>query len=226
MFLDEVGDMPMPTQIKLLRVLENGEITRVGANDTKKVNVRIVSATNRNLEEAVAAGTFREDLFHRLKVVAIRIPPLRERKGDIPVLLDHFFRHFSAKYGKTIRGITPSARKILFNNDWSGNVRQLRNVAESMVVVDYDELIDLDDLPEDIGGILNVPQQRKPAIIALRDETTNATSLRELVGKPLEEIERLFINETLAAAEGNREVAAKMLNIGERTLYRKIKEAT
>ncbi|MDR3181860.1 MAG: sigma-54 dependent transcriptional regulator [Planctomycetaceae bacterium] len=224
MFLDEVGDMPMPTQIKLLRVLENGEITRVGANETKKVNVRIISATNRNLVEAVAAGTFREDLYHRLKVVTIRIPPLRERAADIPVLLDHFVRYFAAKYGKTIKGIAPPARKILFNFDWTGNVRQLRNVTESMVVVDYDGLIDMDDLPEEIGGILILPAARKQTVYALRDETTQASSLRELVGKPLEEIERLFITETLNAADGNREEAAKMLNIGERTLYRKIKD--
>jgi two-component system response regulator HydG len=225
MFLDEVGDMPMPTQIKLLRVLENGEITRVGSNETKKVNVRILSATNRNLEEAVAAGTFREDLYHRLKVVTIKIPPLRERSADIPVLLDHFVRHFAAKYSKIIKGIAPPARKILFNFDWTGNVRQLRNVTESMVVVDYDELIDMDDLPEEIGGVLSLPPERKPAMVyALKEETSHTSSLRELVGKSLEEIDRLFITETLAATDGNREEAARMLNIGERTLYRKIKE--
>jgi two-component system response regulator HydG len=228
MFLDEVGDMPMPTQIRLLRVLESGEITRVGSNETKKVNVRIISATNRNLEEAISVGAFREDLYHRLKVVTIRIPPLRERSADIPVLLDHFVRHFAAKYGKTIKGIASPARKILFNFDWTGNVRQLRNVTESMVVVDYDEIIDLDDLPEEIGGVVSLPSksEMRANIQSLNTSTdaANSGSLKDLVGKPLEEIERLFILETLQAADGNREEAAKMLNIGERTLYRKIKE--
>ncbi|MDR3196625.1 MAG: sigma-54 dependent transcriptional regulator [Planctomycetaceae bacterium] len=223
-FLDEVGDMPMPTQIKLLRVLENSEVTRVGSNTTIKINVRILSATNRNLEEAVASGSFRQDLYHRLKVVTIRIPPLRERSVDIPVLLDHFLKQFAKRYGKTIKGITPAARKILFNFDWPGNVRQLRNVAESMIVVDYDGLIDRDDLPEEIGGILMLPNS---AEVAVSDKTWNVDGLRglrELVGKPLTEIERIFIMETLQSVAGNREEAAQILGIGERTLYRKIKE--
>ncbi|MDR1963588.1 MAG: sigma-54 dependent transcriptional regulator [Planctomycetaceae bacterium] len=216
-FLDEVGDMPMPTQIKLLRVLENGEVTRVGSNSVIKINVRILSATNRNLEEAIISGTFRQDLYHRLKVVTIRIPPLRDRAADIPVLLDHFLKQFSKRYGKTIKGIVPAVRKILFNFDWPGNVRQLRNVAESMIVVDYDGLIDMDDLPEEIGGVLTLPESA-PA-------TGNTEpGLRELVGKPLAEIERLFILETLQATAGNREETAQILGIGERTLYRKIKE--
>jgi two-component system response regulator HydG len=227
-FLDEVGDMPMPTQIKLLRVLENSEITRVGSNTTNKVNVRILSATNRNLEEAVASGTFRQDLYHRLKVVTIRIPPLRDRSADIPVLLDHFLKQFSKRYGKTIRGISSTVRKILFNFDWSGNVRQLRNVAESMIVVDYDGMIDLDDLPEEIGGILTLPESNGVEGFAGQSETWNpeesSPALRELVGKSLSDIERIFILETLQATGGNREETAKILEISERTLYRKIKE--
>jgi two-component system response regulator HydG len=223
-FLDEVGDMPMPTQIKLLRVLENGEVTRVGSNATIKINVRILSATNRNLEEAVTSGVFRQDLYHRLKVVTIRIPPLRERSPDIPVLLDHFLKQFAKRYGKIIKGITPAARKILFNFDWPGNVRQLRNVAESMIVVDYDGMIDQDDLPEEIGGILTLPNSVE---IPVADKTWSidaSRGLRELVGKPLTEIEHIFILETLQSVAGNREEAAQILGIGERTLYRKIKE--
>jgi two-component system response regulator HydG len=224
-FLDEVGDMPMPTQIKLLRVLENGEVTRVGSNDTIKVNVRILSATNRNLEEAIASGTFRLDLYHRLKVVTVRIPPLRERTEDIPVLLDHFVRQFAQKYDKTIKGIAPPARKLLFGFDWLGNVRQLRNVAESMVVVDYDGIIDTDDLPEEIGGELPTVQKVNRALVQdVRSSETFSGSLGELVGKSMAEIERQFIAETLKATGGNREEAAKILDIGERTLYRKIKE--
>ncbi len=217
-FLDEVGDMPMQTQIKLLRVLENSEVTRVGSNETRKINVRLISATNRNLEEAVESGTFRRDLYHRLKVVSIRIPPLRERTADIPVLLDHFIKLFSKRYDKAIKGIVPAARKILLAFDWPGNVRQLRNVSESMVVVDFDELIDVDDLPEEVGG---TPYGDVPASATPSDETG---SLEELIGKPLVEIERRFIMETLQSVGGNREEAARLLGIGERTLYRKIKE--
>lgn len=212
MFLDEVGDMPMPTQIKLLRVLENGEITRVGSNDPIRVNVRVLSATNQSLEDAIRDGTFRNDLYHRLKVVSIRLPTLRERAEDIPILIDHFIREFAARHDKRIRGMSPAARRRLLAYDWPGNVRQLRNMIESMVVVDYDGLLDLDDLPEELAD------PTEPA------EPTTAASLTALVGKPLEEIDRMFIAETLKVAGGNREEAASMLGIGERTLYRKIKE--
>jgi two-component system response regulator HydG len=212
LFLDEVGDMPLATQIKLLRVLENGEITRVGSNDPIKVNVRTLSATNRNLEDAIAAGTFRNDLYHRLKVVTIRLPNLRERSQDVPILIDHFIRLFARKHGKQIKGVSPPARRKLLTFDWPGNVRQLRNVVESMVVVDYDGLLDMDDLPEELAE--PVEPAGEPA----------SQSLAGLVGKSLEELERLFIAETLRISGGNREEAAKMLGIGERTLYRKIKE--
>ena len=212
LFLDEVGDMPLATQIKLLRVLENGEITRVGSNDPIKVNVRILSATNRNLEDAIAAGTFRADLYHRLKVITIRLPSLRERSQDVPILIDHFIRLFARKNGKQVKGVSPPARRKLLTYDWPGNVRQLRNVVESMVVVDYDGLLDVDDLPEELAD--PVEPAGEPA----------AMSLSGLVGKSLEDLERLFITETLRATGGNREEAANMLGIGERTLYRKIKE--
>jgi two-component system response regulator HydG len=215
MFLDEVGDMPMATQIKLLRVLENGEITRVGSNETIKVNVRVLSATNRNLEDAIAAGTFRSDLYHRLKVVTIALPPLRERQQDIPLLTEHFIRQFASRHRKSIKSMSAAARMRLIAFDWPGNVRQLRNVVESMVVVDYDGVLDLDDLPTELAeGISEVSPSGGGS----------AASLATLVGKPLEEIERMFITETLTFTGGNREQAAQLLGIGERTLYRKIKE--
>jgi len=213
LFLDEVGDMPLATQIKLLRVLENGEITRVGSNDPIKVNVRILSATNRNLEEAIAAGTFRSDLYHRLKVVTIRLPSLRERIQDLPALVDHFIKLLAKKHGKTIRGMSSAARRRLLAFDWPGNVRQLRNVIESMIVVDYDGLLDLDDLPDELADPAATSGTEPPA-----------ASLAALVGKPLEELEKLFIAETLKVTGGNREEAARMLGIGQRTLYRKLKE--
>ncbi len=227
LFLDEVGDMPMLTQIKLLRVLENGEITRVGSNDPIKVNVRLLSATNRNLEEAVEQGGFRRDLYHRLKVVTLTIPPLKERTNDIPILLDHFLKLFSKKNGKSIRGVTPPARKRILAYDWPGNVRQLRNAAESMVVVDIDGRIDLDDLPDELLTPEELTAGVTPSTVArmeFSDWDDAPDSLTALVGRSLEEVEKLFIAETLKATEGNREEAAKKLAIGERTLYRKIKE--
>jgi two-component system response regulator HydG len=214
LFLDEVGDMPIATQIKLLRVLESAEITRVGSNTPVKVNVRILSATNRNLEEAIHAGTFRSDLYHRLKVITVTIPPLRQRAGDIPLLIEYFVKQFAKRHGKTIKGVSLQARMKLGAYPWPGNVRQLRNVVESMVVVDCDETLDLDDLPLELEP--DVPPAETPP----RADAVIAT----LVGKPLEEIEKLFIAETLKLTGGNREQAAALLGIGERTLYRKIKE--
>jgi two-component system, NtrC family, response regulator HydG len=215
LFLDEVGDMPMATQIKLLRVLESGEITRVGSNTPVRVNVRILSATNRNLEEAIESGGFRSDLYHRLKVVTVAIPPLRDRTGDIPLLIEHFVKQFAKRHGKTIKGMTLAARVKLGSFPWPGNVRQLRNVVESMVVVDCDETLDVDDLPLEL-------EPDVPAAVAGPVDMT--AGLQALVGKPLDEVERIFITETLKLTGGNREQAASLLGIGERTLYRKIKE--
>jgi len=215
LFLDEVGDMPVPTQIKLLRVLESGEITRVGSNDPVHVDVRILSATNRDLESAIASGAFREDLYHRLKVVTIRLPSLAERREDIPLLIDHFLKEHTKRHSKAIQGITTAARRRLLAYDWPGNVRQLRNVIESMVVVDFDGVLDLDDLPSELAP---------PADGEAVSGAGGQDGLHDLVGKSLSDIEQLFIAETLKVTAGNREEAAKMLGIGERTLYRKIKE--
>jgi two-component system, NtrC family, response regulator HydG len=217
LFLDEVGDMPLATQIKLLRVLESGEITRLGANESVKVNVRILSATNRNLEEAIAAGTFREDLYHRLKVVTVVLPRLVERREDIPLLIEHFIRQFAKRHEKQVRGMSTAARRRLMAFHWPGNVRQLRNVVESMVVVDGDGMLDLDDLPSELAEPTDAIAEATPVAPA-------TGSLSSLVGKSLEEIEISFIGETLKATGGNREEAARMLGIGERTLYRKIKD--
>ena len=217
LFLDEVGDMPMPTQIKLLRVLESGEITRVGSNTPIRVNVRILSATNRNLEDAVAAGSFRSDLYHRLKVVTIAIPTLQDRVADIPLLIEHFVRQFSKRHVKAIKGMSLAARIALGSFGWPGNVRQLRNVIESMVVVDCDGMLDVDDLPMELD-----PAGATPAASA--SAVDMHVGISALIGRPLEEVERLCITETLKLTGGNREQAAEMLGIGERTLYRKIKE--
>ncbi len=216
LFLDEVGDMPLATQIKLLRVLESGEITRVGSNSPVKVNVRLLSATNRHLEEAITAGSFRSDLYHRLKVVTIALPSLRERAADIPLLIEHFVKQFAKRHGKTVKGVSLAARMRLGGFSWPGNVRQLRNVIESMVVVDYDGTLDVDDLPLEFEP--TPPPAEPPSSIDV------PSGISSLVGRPLEEIERIFIGETLKLTGGNREQASELLGIGERTLYRKIKE--
>jgi two-component system response regulator HydG len=210
LFLDEIGDMPLPTQSKLLRVLESNEITRVGANEPIKVNVRVLSATNKNLREEIAAGRFREDLFHRLRVVEITLPPLRERAQDIPLLLDHFLKQACKRHNKQVGGLSTTARRRLLAFSWPGNVRQLINFVEWMVVVDNDGLIDVDDLP--------------PELADQPEAGANASSapFASLVGRPLEEIEKMFIAETLKFTGGNREEAAHLLDIGQRTLYRKI----
>jgi two-component system, NtrC family, response regulator HydG len=215
LFLDEVGDMPLATQIKLLRVLESGEINRVGSNEPIKVNVRILSATNQNLEDAIAAGTFRSDLYHRLKVVTIALPRLTERAQDIPLLIEHFLRQFARRHHKQIKNISPAARMKLLTYNWPGNVRELRNTIESMVVVDIDGVLDIDDLPLEFAGQSAASTDAAAAAPA---------GLTSLIGKPLEEVEKLCIAETLKFTGGNREQAAQMLAIGERTLYRKIKE--
>jgi len=210
LFLDEVGDMPLATQSKLLRVLETGEITRIGANESIKVNVRVLSATNQNLKELIAQGRFREDVYQRLRVVEVHLPALRERSQDIPLLADHFIKTFAKRHDKTIKNMSTAARRKLLAYSWPGNVRELSNVIEHMVVVDADGVLDTDDLPQEW---IDKPEPAGPQ---------PAGGLDTLVGKPLEEIERLFIAETLKFTGGNREEAARLLGIGERTLYRKI----
>jgi two-component system response regulator HydG len=213
LFLDEVGDIPLSTQVKLLRSLESGEIVRVGTNEPIKVNVRLISATNRELTEAIAGGTFRQDLYHRLKVVSVKLPALRERREDIDLLVDHFLKEFTSAHGKKVASITPAARRVLRQYSWPGNVRELKNVVESMVVVDFDEVLDVDDLTEELQSSTGPG----PA-------DDSAAGANALVGKPIEDIEKYYIMETLKLTGSNREEAAKMLGIGERTLYRKLKE--
>ena len=211
LFLDEVGDMPIATQIKLLRVLEEREITRVGDNNPVKVNVRVLSATNRDLEEAIEDGTFRNDLYYRLKVVTVDLARLADRREDILPLVDAFRKQFAKRHQKTVKGVSPAVTRRFFDYDWPGNVRQLRNVVENMVVLDVDELLDVDDLPPDLADVSRS---------AAADET--AAGPASLVGRPMSDIERWAITETLLLTNGNREEAARILGIGARTLYRKL----
>lgn len=211
LFLDEVGDMPLSLQAKLLRVLENQEVYRIGSNDPIKVNVRLLSATNRDLEAAVASAAFRQDLYFRLKVVTVKLPALRERKEDLPLLCNHFIKEFNQRHGKAVAGIAEPLRRAIHAYDWPGNVRELRNQIESMVIQDSDGTLNLDDLQE--GDSLK-----------RLSGGTKASGAQELVGRPLSEVERYYIEQTLELTQGNREEAARKLGIGERTLYRVIQD--
>jgi len=210
LFLDEVGDMPLTTQIKVLRALESREIQRLGSNQTIPVDIRVVTATNKNLLHEVAHGRFREDLYFRLKVVSIHLPPLRERTVDIPSLAEAFLREFVAQHGTHVTGLSPEVLRALQAHPWPGNVRELRNVIENMVVTGSHEVLQPSDLPP--GFVTHEPVPAAP------------TDLSSLAGKTAAEVEREHIRVTLQHVRGHRKQAAQMLGIGERTLFRKIKE--
>lgn len=211
LFLDEVGDMPLSTQIKLLRVLEQQEITRIGDNKPKKVNVRLVSATNQDLEEASERGDFRTDLYYRIKVITIDLPALRDRREDIVPLIDHFRKQFNKRHGKSIKNVSSAVTRRFFAYEWPGNVRQLRNAVETMVVLDTDGILDIDDLPPELADV-----EEKPA--------GSSEGPMSLVGQPMKQIERWAIAQTLNLTNGNREETARILGIGARTLYRKLEK--
>ncbi len=214
LFLDEVGEMPSETQIKLLRVLEDRKVARIGANEEIEVNVRVVAATNADLENSVREGRFREDLYYRIAVVTIDLPPLRERRADVPLLIDHFRKEFAESYGRDVPDVSRAARQALIAHDWPGNIRQLRNTIERMLVLDADGLLDVDDLPDDIV----------PTADGGGESGRILGGADGLVGRPLVEVERFYIEQALELVDGKREDAAALLGIGERTLYRKIKE--
>jgi len=209
LFLDELGDMPLVMQAKLLRVLESGEVVRLGSNEPKKVDVRLVSATNRDLADMVKKGTFREDLYYRVKTVEIRLPALRERPEDIPLLVQHFSHKFSAQFNRTPPTLAEDAQLTLMRYGWPGNIRQLMNVVQNMIVVTEGDKIEMRHLPEEVrtGGV------------EAEAEGTNIPA-----NLTLDQIEKQAIRNALRIAKGNREAAAKMLDIGERTLYRKLQE--
>ena len=206
LFLDEVGDMPLSTQAKLLRVIEDGKIVRIGSNDPISVDFRIITASNQDLSKLVKENKFREDLYFRLNVVSIRLPPLREKQDDIPLLIDAFIKDFSHIHGKPIIGMTPEVRTEFYRYNWPGNVRELKNCIESMVVMSFDDILDIDDLPD----YLSRSHEILPPTIALRP------------GMSLDEAEKELIKDTLSSFGGNREESARALGIGERTLYRKL----
>ena len=281
-FLDEIGEMTPALQVKLLRVLEDRTFFRVGGTQRIRVNVRVIAATNRSLKEAVASGQFRDDLFYRLDVLHIYLPPLRERRSDIPILVKRFVRDLSKEHGRSFRGLTPEAMQILIDAHWPGNVRQLRNLIESMVVLAPGSEIRASDIPADVreGGTRLLPMHVPPttrniqgqelefifrSLVDLKlqiedlrrqmHEEPHRVEVMEVSRPPLDDyaigeiievdgapppddrlrvvyrpgmkmvdVERAAIEAALEETRGNRRRAAEKLGIGERTLYRKIKE--
>ena len=206
LFLDEIGDLPPHLQVKLLRVLQEREFERVGSGRPIKVDVRLLAATHRNLEALIREGRFRDDLYYRINVVTIQLPPLRERREDVPLLIDHFLRAFADKNGKSIRGLTREAREALLRYDYPGNVRELENLIERAVVLTRDDVIDLTDLP-----------------LTLETQAAESESGAGLVAA-VEGLERRMIREALAKADGIQTRAAELLGIGERVLRYKLKK--
>jgi two-component system, NtrC family, response regulator HydG len=211
LLLDEIGETSPAVQVRLLRVLQQGELERVGGQAVVKVDVRVVAATNRNLEEEVKAGRFREDLYYRLNVIRVQVPPLRMRQGDVVLLAQHFLSEFAAKNKKTVRGFSDAALKALDAYGWPGNVRELENTLERAVVLCRGEVIGVEDLPENISS-------------AASETRTEASGIFVPFGTPLEEVERRLIHETLARCGGDKKTAGRLLGIASRTIYRKLDE--
>lgn len=205
-FLDEIGEINQAVQIKLLRVLQEKTFERVGGEEAVTVDVRIISATNKDLAREVEKGNFREDLYYRLNVVNLHIPPLRERKEDIPLLTALFLKEFSEENNKKIDGIETKAQTALYNHNWKGNIRELRNCIESSVVLTKGNIISYDDLP-----------------VSIKSES----SINNITIKPgtrLSEVEKIVIQSTLGSLNGNKSRTAEVLGIGRKTLHRKLKE--
>lgn len=205
-FLDEIGEINQSIQIKILRVLQEKRFERVGGEETLEVDVRIISATNKDLKEEIEGGRFREDLYYRLHVVNIHVPPLRERKEDIPLLVAAFIKEFAAENGKPVEGIDARARAAMYNYSWPGNVRELRNCVESAVVLCKGTVITPDDLP--------------PTVVA----DAESDSVKISLGVTLAEAEQEIIRNTLHHCNGNKSRTAEILGIGRKTLHRKIAE--
>jgi DNA-binding NtrC family response regulator len=205
-FLDEIGEINQNVQIKILRVLQEKTFERVGGEKSISVDVRIVAATNKNLEEEVKAGRFREDLYYRLNVVHLKVPSLKERKDDLPLLIDSFIKKFAAENEKEIIGIDSKAKAALLKYDWPGNIRQLQNCIESSVVMSNGKQIKLEDLPLSVS------------------EYTGQEAISIPMGISLEDAEKIIIMQNLSANKGNKSKTADILGIGRKTLHRKLNE--
>ncbi len=205
-FLDEIGEVNLATQVKLLRVLQEHKFERVGGEKSIEVDVRVVAATNRNLEEEVKAGKFREDLFYRLNVVRIEMPALRERMDDIPLLMHAFLREFNIENKKNIKGFDKAAKAAMIKYNWPGNIRELKNAVESAVVMCTGDEIKMEDLPRALRN------QDEEKVITIP------------IGITMDEAEKIIIQENLAANKGNKSRTADILGIGRKTLHRKLEE--
>ena len=212
LFLDEVGELPLPVQAKLLRVLENGEVQRVGATEGKRVDIRIIAATNRRLLDDVADGRFRQDLYYRLNVIEIVLPPLRERRGDIPYLTATFIKEFSKRFSKPVRGVSPGAERLLHDAPWPGNIRELRNVLERACILSEGRVLSESEVLAALGG----GHHRAPAPV-----TAAAATARE-PAEAVPELDRKTIEQALQQVGGNRSAAAKRLGVSRRALYRRL----
>ena len=212
LFLDEVGDMPLVLQAKLLRVLQDKHVRPIGSDRTVSVDVRVIAATNKNLEKAVEQSTFREDLFYRLQVIPIHLPPLRARRSDIPLLLQHFLERANRKYGRDAQ-LTPEAMVHLWEYDWPGNVRELENIIERLVVLNEMGRIDIEDLPSSVRIFIS---EKKVPTPTLDNGELNLQQAVEL-------FENRLIDEALRRTNGNRSAAAQMLGVKRTTLLSKLR---
>lgn len=210
-FLDEIGELDLDSQVRLLRVLEEREVMRIGSSKAIHVDVRILAATNRDLLTQVEEGRFREDLYYRLAVIKLGLPPLRERVADLPLLFNHFVMEFNERYAKSVTTLSPELKQFFDAYDWPGNIRQFRNVLEGMVVLASEDILDKNDLPPELAG-----SNRR-----LSDKRLNESII---AGMSLEDYEKAIIAKNLALQGGNRERTADILGISARTLYRKLKD--
>jgi DNA-binding NtrC family response regulator len=222
LFLDEIGELPPPMQVKLLRVLQERVIERVGGLKTQTIDVRLVAATNADLEAMVKAGTFREDLFYRLNVVPIRLPPLRDRAGDVPVLARHFVDRFRKRLGRgDIQGLSPDCERAMGRYPWPGNIRQLENVVERMVLLADGPWLGLDDLPVELRDVVVDPRDDEKT---LRDEPLPEGSLKDIVRERMQRVERDLIWKALQADDWNVTHAARRLGISRKGLQLKMRD--
>jgi DNA-binding NtrC family response regulator len=206
LFLDEIGEISQSTQVKLLRVLQERQFERLGGEKTIEVDVRLVAATNRDLENEVKIGKFREDLYYRLNVIHLHVPPLRERKDDIPLLMSHFLELYTQRNKRNIGGFSTRAKAAMLNYDWPGNIRELGNCVESAVVLTSGDIIELEDLP---SGVRNASTTERVVVP---------------VGTTMAQAEKALILATVASCKGNKSKAADTLQIARKTLHRKIQE--
>jgi two-component system response regulator AtoC len=224
LFLDEIGEIPVEMQVKLLRALQESEFERVGGIKTMRVDVRLVAATNRDLKKLIAAGAFREDLFYRLNVVPMRLPALRERATDIPILVEHFLTKFNDRLRKHVTGVEPDAMEVLMNYSWPGNIRELENVVERAVLFCDAQKVRAEDLPPEVRGGPAVPISIPPTEANLEAALAGEGGLKEHVKVAMSKLERELVSRALGQTNGNVTHAARLLKISRKGLQLKMKE--